>query len=340
MMNRIDSNDEVIAAFLDVGQGDATVVLLPGGGRALLIDCAAGARAIVLDYLLKAEVRALDLVVITHSDLDHAGDIVDVATSFIRDFGGTIDRLAFLIDRPLGPDPGVNSRYRVLLQGLAQLLRSGVRKIDPYAGVKFHFGGVAVTMLHPTAADHCDALAAGLRNDASVVMRLEYAGRRLLLGADVQGRGWRWMVDRGEDLKADVFKFPHHGSWYTNDLSLGEVLDLVRPTDVIISVGSSNTYGHPSPDTFQMLRTRHTNLRFVCTQPTRHCHSDLAAAASQARSLLAPENQHGQSLVLPNSCPCAGTVIIRMSAANIHLSPAIEQHSQVIGLFDSPQCKL
>ena len=325
---------ELLSTFLDVGQGDSTLVVLPEGGG-VLVDCAAGSAPNVVDHLEQAQVTNLELLAITHSDLDHAGDCIDV----IKGFQGQTLKLAFLPDRTLDSNRQANSKYRVLLRDMAAQLRRGTEFWMPYAEKVIHFGDVAVSVLHPTPADHLEALAQGNRNDSSVVLRIDYEGARILLGADVQRQGWQWMVDRNEDLKADVFKFPHHGAWYDEEPSLSQILDRVDPEVVVISVGSTNGYGHPSPETLRLLRSRQDRVRFVCTQVTSRCHGDPEAMATQVRELLPPESRGRHSSQTRRSCPCAGNVMIRISSNGIEINPTPEQHSRVIDLFERPQCR-
>lgn len=325
---------ELVATFIDVGQGDSTVAVLPDGGG-LLVDCAGGSAPIVVDHLEGAQVSTLELVVVTHSDLDHAGDVVDV----VNGFQGLTRRLAVLPDRPRKEDAQADRRYRLLLRNLAQLLRNGVESWVPYEGAEIQLGGVYVSVLHPSQADLLQALSQGNPNNCSVVLRLEYAGARILLGADVQRQGWHWMMQRKADLKADVFKFPHHGAWYDGNPPLGDVLDRIDPSTVIVSVGSTNAYGHPSQETFSLLRSRNAEIRFVCTQATNRCHSELEAVAPTARDLLPIENRGGHSFRRRQACPCAGSVTVRISTGGIAISPTPEQHGRVIDLFESPQCR-
>ena len=326
---------ELSAIFLDVGQGDSTVVVLPDGGG-LLVDCPAEAAPAVVDQLEKAQVTSLNLVVVSHSDLDHAGGIVDV----IKGFQGETVKVAFFPDRVRDPNRRAGIKYRRLLQNLAGLVRKGVELLcEPHAGEMIEFGDVTVSILHPAKADRLDALAQDNPNDISITLRVDYAGARILLPADLQRQGWQWMLDRGEVLKADVFKFPHHGSWYNGEPSLSKILDLVEPSVVVISVGSTNSYRHPSIETLRLLRSHHGSVRFLCTQATNKCHGEPENIASQARALLPQENQGGQSFRNQRSCPCAGTITVRLSAGEVTTSPTVAEHSRVIDLFADPQCR-
>ena len=325
---------ELLTTFLDVGQGDSTVAVLPDGGG-VLVDSAAGSAPFVVDYLERAQINSLELVVITHSDLDHAGDVIEVISSF----QGRTLRIAVLLDRVLSTDPQTNRKYRVLLRDLAQLLRDGMIYWEPYAGQVIQLGDALVSSLHPSRADHFQALSQGNRNDCSVALRLEFEGARILLGADVQRQGWQWMVDRDTDLKADVFKFPHHGGWYSGDPSLSQILHLVDPSIVVISVGSTNGYGHPSTETLRLLRSAQAGVRFMCTQATKQCHTEIEVAATHIRALLPPESSGGYSFQNRRSCPCAGNVTVRISNNGVAISPTLKQHNRVIDVFENPQCR-
>ena len=325
---------ELCVTFLDVGQGDATVVVLPDGDG-VLIDCPRGSASTIVDYLESANVASLGLVVITHSDLDHAGGIIDV----IRAFSGPTQTIAMLLDRPLQNDTQTDKKYRVMLQELAELLCEDIKPQEPYAGHEMRFGEVVIATLHPNYPDRLRALAQNNRNDLSIVLGLHYKGTRILLCGDVQRQGWQWMMDRDTSLKADVFKFPHHGAWYDGEPTLEQVLNLVDPSLVVISVGSTNGYGHPSLDTLNLLRGTLTNGRFVCTQATSRCHSELEATAIHVRDLLPDESRGGHSFKNTRSCPCAGNVTVRVSGDGVTVSPTREEHTPVIDLFARPQCR-
>ena len=325
---------ELLTTFLDVGQGDSTVASLPNGGG-MLVDCPAGSAPAVVDYLERAQIANLELAVVTHSDLDHAGGVVQV----IKGFHGQTHRIAVLPDRPLTSDPQDNKKYSVMLRELAQLIRSGVTRWEPYSGNRIYLGGVLVSVLHPSDADHLEALALRSQNDCSVALRMDYAGIRILLGADVQRMGWQWMINRDTDLKADVFKFPHHGAWYDGEPSLRQVLELVDPSVVVISVGSTNSYQHPASETLSFLRSIQAKVRFVCTQATNQCHADPGTIAAQVYDLLPIESRGGHSSLNQRSCPCAGNVTVRISEDGISMGPTTEEHKRVIDLFATPQCR-
>lgn len=218
--------------FLDVGQGDAT--LLRTAGETVLVD--GGPSASLLARNLADEGTAkVDVLLITHEHADHIAGL--------RRFASVM---------PVGT---VVVAARVPLQGaflatVAALRRGGARLRRASQGDRFDFAdGLHLVVLHPDGR-----LIQGSESDAnnnSLVVRATYGHFALLLTGDVQQEAEREMLREGVDLRADVFKVPHHGS------NRGASLDFLRavaPRVAVISVGSGNTFGHPAPSTLFRLR--------------------------------------------------------------------------------------
>ncbi len=115
-----------------------------------------------------------------------------------------------------------------------------------------------ITVLNPPQQNY-----KGTRSDLnnnSVVMLIRYRRVAFLLTGDVEKEALADMAATaragGEDLRADVYKAPHHGSATSIDPDLAR---LVRPQYVVISVGK-NSFGHPSPETLQFWNERGVNM--------------------------------------------------------------------------------
>jgi competence protein ComEC len=89
-------------------------------------------------------------------------------------------------------------------------------------------------------------------NNDSVVLRLTYGGRSILLPGDVEARMERRLVEEGADLASDVLKVAHHGS---RTSSTPEFLSRVAPRFGVISVGAFKRFGHPNDDVLAALAT-------------------------------------------------------------------------------------
>jgi competence protein ComEC len=113
--------------------------------------------------------------------------------------------------------------------------RFTVREPWDGSGGPFVLGGAVVT---PLASDGHS------RNDASRVLRVDLGLASMLLASDVEAAGEQALVTSGAALGATVLKVAHHGSRTSTTPAL---LDAVRPSLAVVSVGSRNSYGHPDP---------------------------------------------------------------------------------------------
>jgi competence protein ComEC len=123
------------------------------------------------------------------------------------------------------------------------------------AGDSLSFDGVAVTVLAPDSA-WLASLADP--NEGSVVLRLSYGAVSVLLTGDAEAGEEAWLLARyGDALRADVLKVAHHGSATS---STAAFLDAVRPRVALVSVGTDNSYGHPSQEVLQAFDARGAHL--------------------------------------------------------------------------------
>jgi competence protein ComEC len=215
--------------FLDVGQGDAT--LLQWRRTAILVDTGPPDGPI-LTRLRHAGIRRLDLLVVTHAQADHDGG----AAAVLR---------AMPVGLVLDGRDGVRDPSG--LRMAAQAARRGVRTIGARAGEVLRIGAIALRVLWPASA-RGPADAGADPNQRAIVAEADAAGVRTLLTADAESD-----VLAGLDLgPVDVLKVSHHGS---ADPGLPALLQRLRPRLAAIEVGRHNVYGHPAPATVHALLT-------------------------------------------------------------------------------------
>jgi competence protein ComEC len=222
---------------LDVGQGDALIVqdhaaaILIDAGPALRSGVDLGAR-VVVPALAALGIRRLDLVVATHADLDHRGGLPAVLRSI------PVGELWL----PYGAREEAGFR-----DSLELAKRYGVRVSSRGAGsATGEFGGMRVTPLWPPA----DATR-GSRNDASLVVRVDVAGRRLLFPGDIEAGAEAALVASGAELRADVLALPHHGS---RTSSSAIFLAAVAADVVLASAPCGGRYAMPHPEVVARVR--------------------------------------------------------------------------------------
>jgi competence protein ComEC len=213
--------------FLDVGQGDAT--LIQWRQRSVLVDTGPPDGPI-LTRLRHAGVRRLDLLVVTHAQADHDGG----AAAVLR---------AMPVGLVLDGRDGVRDSSG--LRMAAQAARRSVRTIGARAGEVLRVGAIALRVLWP-ASGRGSADAGADPNQRAIVAEADAAGVRTLLTADAESD-----VLAGLDLgPVDVLKVSHHGS---ADPGLPALLQRLRPRLAAIEVGRHNVYGHPAAATVRAL---------------------------------------------------------------------------------------
>jgi competence protein ComEC len=218
--------ERLTVRFLDVGQGDATLVQHPDG-TAVLFD-GGPPEAGVARLLRRAGVRRLALVVATHASRDHHGGLSEVLRSY------PVDVLL---------DGGDGSRDRSFRALLAKAADRGVRRLRATAPLTLAAGALTVRILAPEPRP--PGPPPEDPNPRAVVAVVSAGGFDLFLSADAESESLLPL-----DLPdVEAMKVPHHGS---SDPGLPAVLERLQPELAAIEVGP-NTYGHPTPETLAML---------------------------------------------------------------------------------------
>jgi competence protein ComEC len=247
------TSSDLRLTFIDVGQGDSALIEGPAGFVALIdggghYDNSFDTGARIVEPVLRARgITKLDLVILSHPHPDHMNGLFRILRRF-----------------PVGAlwtqgDAGDNPAYWDLIN-LAR--ERGVPTPSPGS---FASSGLVVEALGPRVGNSI-AVPAGLgANDASLVVRFSYAGRRVLFTGDIGRDGEAELLGQnsaGMDLTCDILKMPHHGSRYS---SSAEFLAAVLPRWAVASAGRYNRFNLPNPIAIeryvrrgiQVLRTDH-----------------------------------------------------------------------------------
>jgi competence protein ComEC len=217
-----------------VGQGDA--ILVQGRSAAVLVDAGPAlpgafdvGRRTVVPALAALGVRRLDLVVATHADLDHRGGLPAVLRAV------PVDAL-WIPSGGLG-EPGFEAVVAAARARAVPVFERGAG--TPRARI----GDLVVAPLWPPPGGGSVA-----RNDGSLVVRIEVAGRRVLLPGDLEAAGEAALVASGADLRADVVTLPHHGS---RSSSTALFLQAVAPAIAVASAPCRGRFEMPHTEVLE-----------------------------------------------------------------------------------------
>lgn len=236
------STKQLEVHFIDVGQGDATLIKAPGGKTMLVDGGSNSAGKDVVEYLKAKGIKSLDYVVATHPDADHIGGLINVLKSIpVKNFidsgkahtTDTYYEMLTLIDKK-------NIKYHVPTTGKTY-------QLDPKMKLE-------VLYANENASDN---------NDASIVLKMTYNKVSFLLMGDASVEIEDTLMATN-NVAATVLKAGHHGS---NTSSSAKFISNVKPKVGILSYGKNNSYGHPHA----AIPSRLKNVGAKVYETAKHC---------------------------------------------------------------------
>ena len=228
--NGLTGDADARVHFVDVGQGDCTLIELPGN-KVMLIDAGEnGHESDVLNYLDRCGVTKIDYLVATHPHSDHIGGIEEVVENY------EIGEIYM---------PKIASTSWTYENMLDAIDKKGIYINSAYTGKTiFEYDGVKADILSPEKNYQTDNL-----NNSSVVVRL-ICGKRVFLFTGDAEKVIEKNILEYRNLLCDVLKVGHHGSASS---SSEEFILETKPQYAVISCGEGNEYGHPHRETLELL---------------------------------------------------------------------------------------
>lgn len=222
--------------FINVGQGDATYIKMPGGEDILIDGGRQGQGDKIIAYLKKQKVDDIEIMIATHPDADHIGALDEVLK-------------AYKVESVYAPKVShTTDAYKNFLKAVkAEKLTIKTAK----AGVKLPLKTGTAKFVGPVRDYGKTDL-----NNWSAVLHITYNKNKFLFAGDAEKTAETDMVKAKQTLQADVLKVGHHGAKTSSNKNF---LDVVKPKYGVISVGK-NSYGHPSTEVINRFKPYKTSI--------------------------------------------------------------------------------
>lgn len=306
-------------SFLPVGNADCIVV--QADDSVIVVDLGKNPR-FIYKWLRSRNLKKINRIYITHNHRDHfpfssLKKLVEFLELWFSN-GSELETFSLPLGiygeafAKLDTLEGVDfQRYQELKDAIDRLDywdKSGQVKSDLTirSPVPYSLSDLQIFTLHPRQIfleRH-----KGRVNETSLVLRIVYGEFTAILLSDLEGKGLKDYLSiiksnpiGSQEAEAKIVKIPHHGGYPSNGSDLEELLRLVNAELAVLSVGSTNQFGHVKPDLFKALIKLQKIKRlgnFICTEVTRTCKYSAAQRATMGKSGLSSSEK------------CAGEITI------------------------------
>lgn len=217
--------------FIDVGQGDSTLIITPQNKK-ILIDGGEGKNDVLLPYLLDRRIKKVDYIIISHFDSDHCNGLINVIEQ-IKVKNIVISRQA-----------QESEEYKNILE-IVKKKNIKVIVVKEKDNMEIE-KGLNIEILNPAKQLEFQDL-----NNNSIVAKMTYKNFSVLFTGDIE-KAEQNLVNKYKDkLKSTILKVSHHGSKTSTS---EEFLKYVEPKIALIGVGENNKFGHPNQQTIENLK--------------------------------------------------------------------------------------
>ncbi len=232
-----DDGNNLLVNFIDVGQGDSTLIEFPNGETCLIDGGPRSSSEDLINFLKTRKIEKIDYLIGTHPHEDHIGGLPEVLKNFE-------------VEKVYLPNKTANT---VIFEDLLkEIKKNDLKIIVGKSGLNIvDKDGIKFDIIAPNNENYSNT------NNYSIVTKIVYKDFSLLVTGDAERESELEMVERGYDLKSKVLKVGHHGS---STSSTSEFLEKVNPDYSIISLGKDNSYGHPHKEAIERLEQINTKV--------------------------------------------------------------------------------
>lgn len=217
--------------FIDVGQGDSTLIVTPKNKK-ILIDGGEGKTNVLFQYLLDRRINKIDYIIISHFDSDHCNGLIEIIEKM---------RVENIV---MSKQSKESEEYKKNLEIIKQknIKVSSVKAEDKIIIEK----NLYTKILNPAEKFEFQDL-----NNNAIVAKLVYKDFSMLFTGDIEKAEENLAKKYKNELKSTILKVAHHGSKTSTS---EEFLKYVEPQIALIGVGENNKFGHPNQITIEKLK--------------------------------------------------------------------------------------
>ncbi|MFD1037491.1 MBL fold metallo-hydrolase [Virgibacillus byunsanensis] len=223
--------------YINVGQADATLFEYADqdDSYTILFDTGDWRSNDVVNYLASQDVSYLDLIVVSHPDADHIGQLAEV----VNTYGAGEVWMS-----------GNESSSQTFQRAVEAVISSEADFHEPRTGEQFEIGPMEIDVLYPKTIS-------GKTNEESVSLKFTYGEVEFLFTGDADQNAESNMLSSGLDLDVDILQLGHHGS---NTSSSPAFIDATNPSVAIYSAGVDSQYGHPHEEVVSLIQNAGIDL--------------------------------------------------------------------------------
>lgn len=313
--------------FLPVGNADC--ILVHAEDAIVIIDLGKNSR-FIYKWLEQRHFKKINRIYVTHNHNDHFPfkSIIDLVKFLKLWFSKNGEIEIFSLpygfyhhaNEQLNIQRGTNADYKDLEQALNNLddwdRKRKVRIVQSHSDpTPYTIDNLKIYTLHPREPFAVQQRSKNKINEISLVLRIAYGEFIAMLLADLEDAGLsdylsvvKASAAATKEAKANIVKIPHHGAYPKNGKELEDLLALIDAELAVLSVGSTNRYGHVEPELFKALIELQQNsdrrlTKFICTEVTRACEYSASDRLKMGKS----------GLTLSKKCAGEITVIADLS---------------------------
>ncbi|CAN1212220.1 Metallo-beta-lactamase domain-containing protein [Tumidithrix helvetica PCC 7403] len=338
--------------FLPVGNADCIIV--HAEDALVVVDLGKNSR-FIYKWLEQRQFKKINRIYVTHNHKDHFPfksiiDLVKFLKLWFSNNGeieifslpyGFYDHANEQLNIQRGHDPNYKELEQALINVFEWDRSRKVRFVEALSDpTPYPIHNLQIYTIHPRSPFIAQQKSKNKINEISLVLRIVYGEFIAIFLADLEGAGLadylsvvKASAEATKEAKANIVKIPHHGGYPSNGDDLKELLALIDAELAVLSVGSTNRYGHVEPELFKALIELKGNKDnrldgFICTEVTRTCVHSASDRSAMGKS----------GLSLSEASKCAGEITIIAETSGKWKLKTETNHSSQVASFPYAAC--